>query len=576
MSNGYDADVIVIGAGGGGGVVAKELGEKGIKVLVLEAGAWYGNTKWPRPNEEAGARSSSSAADLDINLLKATFTDLEDDMNDTVSGKFRWGTANRDTSPWVRVIPKGGFTWQSAGVGGSTLLYFANSPRAYPEVFEKDWPIPYEEMIPYYEKVESTLPVHEATGTAKEDLFYYGARKMGWNYIEAKDVTEPGYRPQPNAILRVNSMLNDPDFDIQNNQSVGCTLRGHCINGCCIGPSVDTVAKRSTLVSYIPLALLTGNVEIMPNSFVIKINTAEDSGQGLYAQSVTVRNTWTGDISELKAKVVVMSAGAIESPRLWLNSGLPENEWVGKGLTTHMIDCVSGIFEEEQLMNVLGMSDVKPFVGQNSAARFDYPGLGAFEPFGTSPGINSTMIYGTSQKGYYFENQTSNEEPWDREGIVAGELLKEFMREYTRTLSIVVFGDDDVYQSNSVTVDPVRRDENGFIPVISYQLSESDTAKRDQLVGLACEVLKSAGAKTVSRANWPPDVCAHIMSTMRIGYVTDTDCEAKQVKRLYIADNSVLCNGLGGPNPTLTSQALATRTAEKIAAKYFAGTTENG
>ena len=61
------------------------------------------------------------------------------------------------------------------------------------------------------------------------------------------------------------------------------------------------------------------------------------------------------------------------------------------------------------------------------------------------------------------------------------------------------------------------------------------------------------------------------MSTMRIGYVTDTDCEAKQVKRLFIADNSVLGNGLGGPNPTLTNQALAVRTSEKIMAKYFGG-----
>lgn len=575
MSNGYDADVIVIGAGGGGPVIAKELGEKGIKVLVLEAGPWYGNTKWPRPNEEAGARSSKNVTDLDINLLKATFTDLENDMNDTISGKFRWGMANRDNSPWPRIVPKGGFAWESAGVGGTTLLYFANSPRAYPEVFNRDWPISYEEMIPYYEKVERTLPVHEATGTAKEDLFYYGARKMGWNRIESKDITEPGYRPQPNAILQVNPMLNNPDFDIQNNQSVGCTLRGHCINGCCIGPSVDTVAKRSTLVSYIPLALQTGNVEIMPNSFVIKVNTGEDSEQGLYAQSVTVRNTWTGDISEFKAKVIVMSAGSIESPRLWLNSGLPDNGWVGRGLTNHMPDCVSGIFEEEQLMNVLGLSDIKPYMGQNAASRFDYPGLGAFEVFGTSPGINATMIYGISQKGYYFENQNSNDAPWDREGMVAGELLKEFMREYPRTLSIIIFGDDDVHQSNSVTLDPVQRDENGYIPVISYELSEEDAARRDQLASLACELLRSAGAKTVSRANWPPDVMGHIMSTMRIGYVTDTDCEAKQVKRLYIADNSVLCNALGGPNPTLTSQALATRTAEKIAAKYFAAVTEN-
>ena len=56
---------------------------------------------------------------------------------------------------------------------------------------------------------------------------------------------------------------------------------------------------------------------------------------------------------------------------------------------------------------------------------------------------------------------------------------------------------------------------------------------------------------------------------MRMGYVTDSDCEALQVKRLFIADNSVLYNSLGGANPTLTTQALATRTAERLAIKYF-------
>jgi choline dehydrogenase-like flavoprotein len=57
---------------------------------------------------------------------------------------------------------------------------------------------------------------------------------------------------------------------------------------------------------------------------------------------------------------------------------------------------------------------------------------------------------------------------------------------------------------------------------------------------------------------------------MRMGYVTDTNCEAYQVKGLFIADNSVLYNGIGGPNPTLTTQALAARTADRIAALYFA------
>lgn len=571
MNHEYHADVIVIGAGGGGCVVAKELGEKGVNVLIMEAGPWYGNKKWPKPNAHAGKVSSSNYNDLDMNLLKNTFTDLENDMNDSISGKFRWGCADRDKSPWPRYFPQGGFSWQSAGVGGTTQLYFANSPRAYPMAFEKDWPISYEELIPYYEKVENTLPVHQATGTAKEDLFYYGAQKAGWQYIDAKDLTSPGYRPQPNAILPVNPLLNDPEFDFNNNQSVGCTLRGHCVNGCNAGSSVDGVAKRSTLVSYVPLALRTGNVEIMPNTFVTKIHTEENAAERLHAVSVSYRNTWTGKTGEFRAKVIVMAAGGIETPRLWLNSGLPENKWVGKGLTNHAIDCVSGIFEEADLMNILGMPDVKPFVGQNSAARFDYPGVGTFEPFGTSPGIYSSMIYGTSQKGYYYQNQVNKEMPWDIEGMVIGELLKEFMRNYTRTLSIVIFSDDEVNQNNGVSLDPVNMDENGHIPVIRYDLSKEDIAKRDKLAELACEILRKAGAKTITRANWPVDVLAHIMSSMRMGYVTDTNCEAYQVKRLFIADNSVLSNGLGGSNPTLTTQALATRTAEKIVEKYFKG-----
>ena len=73
--------------------------------------------------------------------------------------------------------------------------------------------------------------------------------------------------------------------------------------------------------------------------------------------------------------------------------------------------------------------------------------------------------------------------------------------------------------------------------------------------------MRKAGAKIVIRSNWPPELYIHMTSTMRLGFVTDLNCEALQVNHLYIADNSVLYNGIGGPNPTLTTQALATRTA---------------
>ena len=105
--------------------------------------------------------------------------------------------------------------------------------------------------------------------------------------------------------------------------------------------------------------------------------------------------------------------------------------------------------------------------------------------------------------------------------------------------------------------------------LIRYSPSKKDKVKRDQLARIAADFLRKAGAKEIIRADWPPGVFLHLHSTMRLGYVTDTNCEAYQVKRLFIADNSVLYNGIGGPNPTLTTQALATRTAEKMVKIYF-------
>ncbi|WP_160725180.1 GMC family oxidoreductase N-terminal domain-containing protein [Bacillus sp. USDA818B3_A] len=560
-----DADVIVIGAGGGGAVIAKELGEKGLSVLLLEAGPWYGNNKWPEPNKNPGALSSSSAADLDKKILDDCFTDYEEDMNDLVSGKFRWGPADRNQKPWFRGIQQKGFIWQNSGVGGTTLQYLANSPRAYPSAVDQVWPISYREMIPYYEKVEATLPVKPAPMTAKEELFFYGAKKAGWSLLTTQNVTTPGYRPQPNAILQPDPEINNPAFDF-NEPHLGCTLRGHCINGCKTGPSIETVAKRSTLVSYIPLALKTGNVEIRPNTFVSKILTENDPAGGVRASGVKIRNTWTAETADIRAKVIVSAAGVIETPRLWLNSKLPENPWVGKGLTNHWFDCITGVFDERVLNNLLGISEGLPYIGQTSGARFDYPGLGMLLAFGTSPGAYSTLLYGSSQSGYALFNPAA---PSVFEGVLTGTALKEVMSEYSRTLSIAVIIGDEANHRNGISLDPVRLDVNGHVPILTYKPSKKDYPKREYLTRIAAEILKKAGAKQIIRTNMPPGVFIHMHSTMRIGYVTDTNCEAHQVKRLFIADNSVLFNSLGGPNPTLTTQALATRTAEKIENKYF-------
>jgi choline dehydrogenase-like flavoprotein len=95
------------------------------------------------------------------------------------------------------------------------------------------------------------------------------------------------------------------------------------------------------------------------------------------------------------------------------------------------------------------------------------------------------------------------------------------------------------------------------------------------MVGKAVEIVRAAGGTSVTRLNWAP-LLLHLQSSMRMGEsaddsVLDESGEARWVKRLFVADGSALANALGGPNPTLTIDAVATRTAEKIFRRYFGG-----
>jgi hypothetical protein len=121
-------------------------------------------------------------------------------------------------------------------------------------------------------------------------------------------------------------------------------------------------------------------------------------------------------------------------------------------------------------------------------------------------------------------------------------------------------------------------DEHGPVPKVTFrqrQRSQRTLRNREVLADKAARLLRAAGATKVIRMDWPP-LILHVQSSMRMGIsdqdsVLDANAEARFVKRLFIADNAALANGIGGPNPTLTSQAVATRTAEKIFQQYFGG-----
>jgi choline dehydrogenase-like flavoprotein len=563
-------DVIVIGAGGGGPVVAKELAARGLTVLLLEAGPRHA-----RPRQE--------------------WTHFENDANNPLTGFFRFGPADRSRPAWFRELPQNSFLFQLSGVGGTTQHYFGNCPRAYPGVFagyagpDRDaydtqhrFPFSYQELVPYYEWVEATLPVQTAAMGQKERTFFDGCEAIGLPVQTTKTTLFDSFRPQENAILQPGGTAGRTrdTARLRFPEATGCTFCGYCFQGCMepIQAPRNLVAKRSTDNSYVPMALTADAwspggrpVTLVTDAFATRIHTETRAGQQV-ASGVTWRVGATGERHTETAHVVVMAGGTTENPRLWFNSGLPDpNGWVGRGYTDHYFDFVIGLFDRDT-----GQSK-----GAASSARCDFPGRGAMENVGLPPALQAfaMQLSDSGSRGLY-TNGRGMTGPWDGpSGRVIGPELKDaLLNGIDRMLNILILTDDDVEAQNRVLLSAFPADEHGPVPKVVFQPSRRTPrtlANREFLAGKATEILRAAGARTVFRLDWAP-LLLHVQSTMRMGQreedsVLDETAEARWVKRLFIADNSALANALGGPNPTLTSQALATRTAETIFQRYFGG-----
>jgi choline dehydrogenase-like flavoprotein len=566
-----DFDVIVVGAGGGGPVVAKELAQRGLKVLMLEAG------RFARDAEREN-------------------THLEIDQNHPLAGVLRWGPSDRSRPPWSRELPFPGTITQSAGVGGTTQQYFANSPRpptgvfkdslleGQPDLYDRahQYPFTYGDFVPYCRWVEDTLPVQTAAMGTTEKLFLEAAQRTpGLVYQTRRTMTVDAYRPQENAILQPQGLAGrtcDP-LRVRYPQSQGCVFCGHCMQGCHLPLRAprNLKAKRSTDNSYVPMALTAAgwaehgrNAVVVPHAFVTRILHETRNGTPR-ATGVEWRSP-DGTRTQATAQCVVLAAGAIETPRLYLNSGLPSsNGWVGAGVTDHYFDMVIG-----KLHRNAGLT-----AGPGSGARADFPGRGAIEPVGASPGsilqFFSSSLSGTcGMPG----NDAANPLGADFVGRLAGNRYKRFFAELDSVLALIVITDDDVEPQNRITRSAAH-DEHGPIARVSIDgraRSARTVNNRDFLVAKAVEILRNASpgeAIEVVRIHLAPAL-VHIQSSMRMGEdpansVLDASCEVREVQRLFVADNSAQANGSGGVNPTLTTQALATRTAEKIFEKYFGG-----
>src|SRR5262249_38625360 len=146
------------------------------------------------------------------------------------------------------------------------------------------------------------------------------------------------------------------------------------------------------------------------------------------------------------------------TPRLWLNSGLPNpNDWVGRGMTDHHFDWVVGVFP----------FDTNATHGPNSAARADFPGRGSFEPVGIQPAFSAFAlgISDSGMAGLYNNGAPVGPRGADAVGRLVGPALKSPLADIDRTMCLLVLTDDDVEAQNRVMLsDTAPPDDHGAIP----------------------------------------------------------------------------------------------------------------
>ncbi len=541
-------NAVIVGAGAGGGIVAKELAEAGLSVVVLERGDW---ARYDAHNDDELASQRTP-------VLGNPYG--PDDRH------YRRVVVDADGSTSV-VRPSEGAYGNNAGcVGGGTVSFGAMAWRFMPQDFRMlstygevpgstlaDWPISYEDLEPYYEKAEYEVGV---SGDATANPFA-GPRKKPYPMPafpfnrEGRRVVETtrrmGLHPFPIPMLR---------------NSVPYAGRPACIHmRSCVGFACPINAKSGTQNTVLPRALATGQCTLRTGSVVAEI-MVDDRGR---ARGVHYFDA-EGRAQEQPADLVVVSASATETARLLLNSksrrfpqGAGNNhDWVGRNLQGHGYVGALGLSEEE-VYEEAGPGATVAFCDFNHGNAGVVGGGLLANEFITLP--------------YLFCGLRPPGEPrW-------GKAHKDFQRHYyKRVLRLYGPVQEMPNFSARVTLDPSVTDAWG-IPVcrLSGTRHARDRETGEFLSKKAEAVIREMGAFRTWRQGLGPGLSGgqHQAGTCRMGNdpatsVTNRYGQVHEIDNLFIADGSLHVNN-GGFNPALTIMALAFWVSDHIKAGWTGG-----
>ena len=506
-----DSVVCIVGSGAGGGTLGNELAQKGIKVVILEAGGRHEIQDFI--NDEWGS------------FAQLAWKDMR-----TTSGTWRVAHDFPNLPAWI-VKSVGGSTvhWAGASLRFRDYEFKARSTYgALPGTSLLDWPITLAEMEPYYAKAEfkmgttGTNDIPRLPGNNNFKVMEAGAKKLGYTQVHTGN-------------MAINSEPRDGRGS--------CQQIGFCFQGCKSG------GKWSTLYTEIPKGEATGNLEVRPNSMAVKI---EHNDAGLVTGVVYLDGQ--GKLQRQKARVVAVAGNSLESPRLLLNSasakfpdGLANSSGqVGRNYMRHMTGSVYAIFEKP--VHMYRGTTMAGIVRDESINDPKRGFVGGYELETLSLGLPFTAAF-------------LNPGAWGRSFTSA-------MDDYANMAGMWIVGEDMPRETNRVTLDPVVKDANGM-PVASVHFDdhENDTAMRNHAYKQGAAIYDAVGA--VRTFPTPPYPSTHNMGTNRMSEkprdgVVNKFGQTHDIKNLFISDGSQFTTG-AACNPTLTIVALAIRQADNMA-----------
>ncbi|GAA3929692.1 GMC family oxidoreductase [Microbacterium soli] len=527
-------DVCIVGAGPSGAVTAKRLHEAGLRACVLERGDWP-----DRSNSRGGHDDFELRQDKDWQWnpnLRRSAADYPIDDADSDVAALMWN-----------------------GVGGSAVVYASQWMRNAPSDFRvrsldgvgDDWPMTYEDLVPFYEQVEADFGISGLDGDpAYPDARGYpmppvplgpGGRKVA----EAMNGLGWHWWPGTNAIATRPYRHLSPSVQ-----------RGDCMWG-----SADN-SKCTVDVTHWP-DLVAAGVQLRTRARATRVMTDGDG-----AASGVEYIARDGALHAQPARAVILCANGVGTPRLLLMSASAEHPdglanssgLVGRRLMMHPASAVIGLFDEDlgtergswgQCLYSLEFYESDPSRGFIRGAKW------GLQPTGGPQRVT----------GAY---------PWTMTSIWGEDFHRQLRRRLGRSMLWVSCGEDLPEESNRVELDPNATDDDGLPAArLVYRTSENSHRMLDWHNERMSEALRAAGATEIIIAPQIRESGWHLLGTAVMGTdarrsVVDPWGQAHDVRGLHIFDGSIWPTS-SGMNPTATIAALALRCADHLAARMTKG-----